>query len=105
MAKVWKVSSVEYKTTGTNGANEIDVVHFTITDTVDGITKTRHDFHHLDPATDKSKYQKMEDVTEEQLITWIKGTMGSERVAWQEWKLDQEIAAEKTPPRGEKIFS
>ena len=105
MAKVWKVSSVEYKTTGTNGANEIDVVHFTVTDTVDGITKTRLDFHHLDPATDKSSFTKMEDCTEEQLLTWVKGTMGSERVAWQEWKVDQEIQAEKTPPRGEKIFS
>ena len=102
MAKVWKISSVEYKTTGTNGANEIDVVHFTVTDTVDGVTKTRHDFHHLNPATDKSKYQKMEDVTEEQLITWVKATMGSARAAWQEWKLYQEIAAEKKSSKDKK---
>ena len=105
MAKVWKVSSVEYKTNGMNGKNEIDVVHFSVTSTIDGITKTRHDFHHLDPATDKSKYQKLEDCSEEQILNWVKNTMGSERVAWQEWKVDQEIAAEKTPPRGEKRFS
>ena len=105
MAKVWKVSSVEYKTTGQNGANEIDVVHFTVTDTIGGITKTRHDFHHLDPSTDKSSFTKMEDCTEEQILNWVKNTMGSERVAWQEWKVDQEIQAEKTPPRGEKRFS
>ena len=105
MAKIWKVSSIEYKATGMNGENEIDMVHFTVTDTIDGITKTRLDFHHLDPATDKSKYQKMEDCSEEQILNWVKGTMGSEKVAWQEWKLDQEIQAEKTPPRGEKRFS
>ena len=105
MAKIWKVSSVEYKSTGQNGANEIDVVHFTITDTIDGITKTRSDFHHLDPSTDKNSFTKMEDCTEEQILNWVKNTMGSERVAWQEWKVDQEIQAEKTPPRGEKRFS
>ena len=80
-------------------------MHFTVTDTVDGVTKTRLDFHHLDPATDKSSFTKMEDCSEEQILNWVKNTMGSERVAWQEWKLDQEIAAEKTPPRGEKVFS
>ena len=104
MAKVWKIKKVEYKTTGTNGANEIDHVDFTVTDTVDGITKTRYDHQRLKPHASGS-FTKMEDVTEEQLITWIKATMGSDRVAWQEWKVDQEIAAEKTPPRGEKVFS
>ena len=104
MAKVWKVQKVEYKTTGTNGANEIDHVDFTVTDTVDGITKTRYDHQSLKPHASGS-FTKMEDVTEEQLLTWVKATMGSDRVAWQEWKVDQEIAAEKTPPRGQKVFS
>ena len=47
----------------------------------------------------------MEDVTEDQLIAWIKATMGDERVAYHEKKVDDAIAAEKTPPRGEKAFS
>ena len=104
MAKVWKVQKVEYKTTGTNGANEIDRVDFTVTDTVDGVTKTRFDFQKIKPNTSGS-FTKMEDVTEEQLITWIKATMGDERVAYHEQKVDDAIAAEKTPPRGEKVFS
>ena len=105
MAKVWKVKNVEYKTTGTNGANEIDIVHFTVTDTVDGVTKTRTDFQHIDPVTDGSSFTKMEDVSEEQLITWIKAKMGTDKVAYHEKKVDDAIAAEKTPPRGEKAFS
>ena len=105
MAKVWKIKKVEYKTTGTNGANEIDHVEFTVTDTVDGVTKTRFDFQKLKAATDKGSFKKMEDVTEDQLITWIKATMGDERVAYHEKKVDDAIAAEKTPPRGEKAFS
>ena len=104
MAKVWKIKKVEYKTTGTNGANEIDHVDFTVTDTVDGVTKTRFDFQKIKPNTSGS-FTKMEDVTEEQLITWIKATMGDERVAYQEKKVDDAIAAEKTPPRGAKVFS
>ena len=104
MAKVWKIEKIEYKTTGTNGANEIDHVDFTVTDTVDGVTKTRYDFQQLKPNTSGS-FTKMEDVTEEQLITWIKATMGDERVASYEKKVDDAIAAEKTPPRGAKVFS
>ena len=105
MAKVWKIRKVEYKTTGINGVNEIDHVEFTVTDTVDGITRTRYDFQKLKPATDKSSFKKMENVTEEQLLTWIKATMGAERVAYHEKKVDDAIAAEKTPPRGEKVFT
>ena len=105
MAKVWKVDKLEYKTTGTNGVNEIDRVHFTVTDTVDGVTKTRWDFQNLDPASDKSSFTKMEDVSEKQLITWIKATMGTDKVAYHEKKVDDAIAAEKTPPRGEKVFN
>ena len=104
MAKVWKVQKVEYKTTGTNGANEIDHVEFTISDTVDGITKTRYEHQRLKPHASGS-FTKMEDVTEEQLITWIKATMGDERVASYEKKVDDAIAEEKTPPRGVKVFS
>ncbi len=104
MAKVWKVGSVEYKTTGTNGANEIDVVHFSVTDTADGITKTCYELQHLEPNASGS-FTKMEDVTEDQLITWIKATMGDERVASYEKKIDDAIAEEKTPPRGVKVFS
>ena len=104
MAKVWKVQKVEYKTTGTNGANEIDHVDFTVTDTVDGVTKTRYDFQSLKPNASRS-FTQMEDVTEEQLITWIKATMGDERVAYHEKKVDDAIQAEKIPPRGAKVFS
>ena len=104
MAKVWKVQKVEYKTTGTNGVNEIGHVEITVSDTVDGITKTRYEHQRLNPHASGS-FTKMEDVTEEQLLTWIKATMGDEKVAYHEKKVDEDIAAEKTPPRGEKVFS
>ena len=104
MAKVWKVKTVEYKTTGEKGADEIDVVHFTVTDTKDGVSYTRTDFQHLDPTTSDT-YIKMEDVTEDQLITWIKATMGTDRVAYHEKKVDDTIIAKTTPPRGEKKFT
>ena len=104
MAKIWKIQKIEYKTTGTKGVNEIDHVDFTVTDTVDGVTKTRYDHQRLKPRASGS-FIKMEDVTEEQLLTWIKATMGDERVAYHEKKVDDAIAAEKTPPRGVKVFS
>ncbi len=104
MAKVWKVKRIEYKTNGTNGTNEIDLVAFTITDTVDDVTCTRTDFHHIEPSSNGS-FTKMEDVTEEQLLTWVKAKMGADTVAHHEKKLDDMIAAETTPPRGEKVFS
>ena len=104
MAKVWKINSVEYKTTGTNGANEIDVVHFSVTDTVDGITKTCYDLQHLQPNASGS-FDKMEDCSEEQILNWVKQTMGSDRVAYHEQKVDDAIQAEKIPPRGEKVFN
>ena len=104
MAKVWKVSRVEYKTTGENGEKEIDTVHFKITDTQNGIKQTRSHFHHIDPSLDGS-FTPMDDITDDQLLTWVKGTMGADGIAYEERKLDEQIKAVTTPPRGEKVFS
>jgi hypothetical protein len=75
----------------------ITVAHWTVSKTTDGITVGSYGAQGFQPDATASNFIAFPQVTETQVINWIKAEMGTEAVAALEASLDAQIAAIKTP--------
>ena len=75
----------------------ITVAHWTVSKTTDGVTVSSYGAQGFQPDATASDFVAYAQVTEAQVINWIKAAMGTESVAALEASLDAQIAAIKTP--------
>jgi hypothetical protein len=75
----------------------ITVAHWTVSKTTDDITVGSYGAQGFQPDPQASEFVPFPQVTETQIIGWIKTAMGTEGVASLEASLDAQIAAIKTP--------
>jgi hypothetical protein len=75
----------------------ITVAHWTVSKTTDEITVSSYGAQSFQPDPTASNFVAFLQVTETQVIEWIKTAMGAETVAAIEASLDAQIAQIKTP--------
>ena len=75
----------------------ITVAHWTVSKTTDGTTVSSYGAQGFQPDPQASDFIAYAQVTEAQVIDWIKAAMGTEGVAALEASLDAQIAQIKTP--------
>ena len=75
----------------------ITVAHWTVSKTTDGTTVSSYGAQGFQPDPTASDFVAYAQVTEAQVINWIKAAMGTENVAALEASLDAQITAIKTP--------
>ena len=75
----------------------ITVAHWTVSKTSDGITVSSYGAQGFQPDPTASGFVAFPQVTEAQVIEWIKTAMSVETVAAIEASLDAQIAQIKTP--------
>jgi len=75
----------------------ITTAHWTVSKTTDGTTVSSYGAQGFQPDVTATGFVAFPQVTETQVINWIKAAMGTEGVAALEASLDAQIAAIKTP--------
>jgi len=75
----------------------ITVAHWTVSKTIDGTTVSSYGAQGFQPDPTATGFIAFPQVTEAQVINWIKAAMGTEGVAALEASLDSQIAQIKTP--------
>ena len=75
----------------------ITTAHWTVSKTTDDITVGSYGAQGFQPDATAQGFVAFPQVTETQVIDWIKAAMGTEGVAGLEASLDSQIAAIKTP--------
>ena len=75
----------------------ITTAHWTVSKTTDGTTVSSYGASGFQPDATATGFVAFPQVTETQVINWIKAAMGTEGVASLEASLDAQIAAIKTP--------
>ncbi len=75
----------------------ITTAHWTVSKTLDDVTVGSYGAQGFQPDAAAANFVAFPQVTEAQVITWVKDAMGPEAVAALEASLDAQIAAIKTP--------
>ena len=75
----------------------ITTAHWTVSKTTDGITVSSYGAQGFQPDPQAEGFVAFPQVTEAQVIQWIKDAMGTEGVAALEASLDSQIAQIQTP--------
>jgi len=75
----------------------ITVAHWTVSKTTDGITVGSYGAQGFQPDATAQGFVAFPQVTEAQVVEWVKTAMGTEAVAALEASLDAQIAQIKTP--------
>lgn len=97
MAVIWDIVNVD----STIETGTCDVLHWTAIDfeVVEGVTHTGRMYGHesliADPAAEG--FIAFADVTKANCITWVKETLGTEKVAEIEAEVSRQVTESKTP--------
>lgn len=96
----WTVSSMQSYPQSQGLADVVFNVNFVLTgsDVVGDVTYTSAIHNSAAVALDVEAYGPYADLTEEQVIGWVKDALGADRVAYFEANVTQQVADQISPP-------
>jgi len=87
----WKVDSVEAKVSENEFSNVISTIHWRVNGTRDKYISTRYGSITVPSPTDKENFKPFENLTEAEVLGWVKDMLGEQEVENIEASLNAEL--------------